>query len=92
MKIQVIYIFLIGILGFTLNRKHLLTTLLSMEFVILVLFLFIYICFLRFDYELYFVLIFFTISVCESAIGLSLIVALIRSYGNDYFNSLNVLW
>nr|ARH54412.1 NADH dehydrogenase subunit 4L [Hippodamia undecimnotata] len=84
--------FLMGILGFTLNRKHLLTTLLSMEFVILVLFLFMYMCFLSFNYELYFVLIFFTMSVCESAMGLSLMVALIRSYGNDYFNSLNVLW
>lgn len=92
MKIQLIYIFILRIIRFALNRKHLLTILLRIEFVILVLFISIYIYILNFNYEFYFVLIFLTIRVCERAIGLSLIVAIIRSYGNDYFNSLNILW
>jgi len=92
MIIQYIYIFLLRILGFSLNRKHLLTILLRIEFVILILFLFIYIYLLNFNFELYFVLFFLTIRVCERALGLSLLVSIIRSYGNDYFTSFNILW
>nr|YP_009441730.1 NADH dehydrogenase subunit 4L [Anatis ocellata]AOY39275.1 NADH dehydrogenase subunit 4L [Anatis ocellata] len=84
--------FMISMLSFSLNRKHLLTMLLSMEFVILVLFMFMYMYFMNFNFEFYFVLIFLTMSVCESAMGLALLVSLIRSYGNDYFNSFNILW
>nr|ARC95502.1 NADH dehydrogenase subunit 4L [Hippodamia convergens] len=84
--------FMLSMMSFALNRKHLLTMLLSMEFVILVLFMSMYMYMLNFNYEFYFVLIFLTMSVCESAMGLSLMVAMIRSYGNDYFNSLNILW
>nr|YP_010471348.1 NADH dehydrogenase subunit 4L [Illeis koebelei]UHJ19225.1 NADH dehydrogenase subunit 4L [Illeis koebelei]UVF63306.1 NADH dehydrogenase subunit 4L [Illeis koebelei]UXW88400.1 NADH dehydrogenase subunit 4L [Illeis cincta] len=92
MMIHYIYMFISSMISFSLNRKHLLTMLLSMEFVILVLFFFIYYYLISFNYELYFVLFFLTMSVCESALGLSLLVSMIRSYGNDYFVSFNVLW
>lgn len=92
MTVHYIYIFILRILRFSLNRKHLLTILLRIEFVILILFICIYIYFLNFNFELYFVLIFLTIRVCESVIGLALLVSIIRSYGNDYFNSFNILW
>nr|YP_009642768.1 NADH dehydrogenase subunit 4L [Aiolocaria hexaspilota]QCO91584.1 NADH dehydrogenase subunit 4L [Aiolocaria hexaspilota]UXW88374.1 NADH dehydrogenase subunit 4L [Aiolocaria hexaspilota] len=92
MMIYNIYIFIISMLSFSLNRKHLLTMLLSLEFVVLSLFFMMYSYFINFNYEFYFVLIFLTMSVCESALGLALMVSLIRSYGNDYFVSLNMLW
>nr|ARH54399.1 NADH dehydrogenase subunit 4L [Harmonia quadripunctata] len=84
--------FICSMLNFMLNRKHLLMTLLSLEMVILVLFFMMYNFFIMFNFECYFILIFLTMSVCESALGLSLLVAMIRSYGNDYFNSLSTLW
>lgn len=87
-----IYIFFFGIFRFLVNRKHLLAILLRIEFLILVLFMFIYIYISFYFYEFYFVIIFLTIRVCERVLGLALLVSIIYSFGNDYFNSLNVLW
>nr|ARI43897.1 NADH dehydrogenase subunit 4L [Harmonia axyridis]ARI43906.1 NADH dehydrogenase subunit 4L [Harmonia axyridis] len=84
--------FIFSILNFFINRKHLLMTLLSLELVILTLFMMMYFYLSYFSYEFYFVVVFLTMSVCESVLGLSLLVSMIRSYGNDYFNSLNILW
>nr|WAX39281.1 NADH dehydrogenase subunit 4L [Bundoksia longissima] len=79
--------FFCGIWVFSSNRKHLLVMLLSLEFVVLVLFLMLYIYLNSFNYELFFSLVFLTFSVCEGALGLSILVLMIRSYGNDYFQS-----
>nr|YP_010620989.1 NADH dehydrogenase subunit 4L [Periplaneta ceylonica]WAX39372.1 NADH dehydrogenase subunit 4L [Periplaneta ceylonica] len=80
-------LFFCGIWVFSSNRKHLLVTLLSLEFIVLVLFLMLYIYLNMFNYELFFSMIFLTFSVCEGALGLSILVSMIRSYGNDYFQS-----
>nr|YP_009250320.1 NADH dehydrogenase subunit 4L [Periplaneta lateralis]AMW91075.1 NADH dehydrogenase subunit 4L [Periplaneta lateralis]UEV86531.1 NADH dehydrogenase subunit 4L [Periplaneta lateralis] len=79
--------FFCGIWVFSSNRKHLLVTLLSLEFIVLVLFLMLYIYLNGFNYELFFSMIFLTFSVCEGALGLSILVSMIRSFGNDYFQS-----
>nr|ALO76601.1 NADH deshydrogenase subunit 4L [Coccidula rufa] len=87
-----VYFFFMGLISFSLKRKHLLLMLLSMEFIVLVLFLILFNFLIMFNYELYFLMIFLSMSVCESALGLSLLVSMIRSHGNDYFNSFNILW
>nr|AVN68202.1 NADH dehydrogenase subunit 4L [Melanozosteria sp. Cairns, Australia] len=79
--------FFCGIWVFSSNRKHLLVTLLSLEFIVLILFLMLYNYLNEFNYELYFSMVFLTFSVCEGALGLSILVSMIRSYGNDYFQS-----
>nr|AVN68062.1 NADH dehydrogenase subunit 4L [Polyzosteria viridissima] len=79
--------FFCGIWVFSSNRKHLLVTLLSLEFIVLVLFLMLYHYLSGYNYELYFSMVFLTFSVCEGALGLSILVSMIRSYGNDYFQS-----
>nr|AVN68135.1 NADH dehydrogenase subunit 4L [Protagonista lugubris] len=79
--------FFCGIWVFSSNRKHLLVTLLSLEFIVLVLFLLLYMYLSGFNYELFFSMTFLTFSVCEGALGLSILVSMIRSYGNDYFQS-----
>nr|AXS65157.1 NADH dehydrogenase subunit 4L [Coleoptera sp. 8 KM-2017] len=86
------FMFLSGLISFSLKRKHLLLMLLSLEFVVLAVFflMFFYLSFLGFDY--FFSMIFLTFSVCEGVLGLSILVSLIRSHGNDYFNSFSVLW
>lgn len=85
------YLFFIGLFAFISNRKHLLSTLLSLEFIVLSLFflLFLFLRFLRF--ELYFSIIFLTFRVCEGALGISILVSMIRTHGNDYFNSFSLL-
>nr|YP_010621002.1 NADH dehydrogenase subunit 4L [Periplaneta constricta]WAX39385.1 NADH dehydrogenase subunit 4L [Periplaneta constricta] len=79
--------FFCGIWVFSSNRKHLLVTLLSLEFIVLVLFLMLYLYLNMFNYELFFSMVFLTFSVCEGALGLSILVSMIRSHGNDYFQS-----
>nr|AGZ19429.1 NADH dehydrogenase subunit 4L [Polyphylla laticollis mandshurica] len=81
-----------GLLSFCIKRKHLLLMLLSLEFVVLGLYFNLYLFLMDFHFEFYFGMVFLTISVCESALGLSIMVALIRTHGNDYFQTFSVLW
>nr|AJF48482.1 NADH dehydrogenase subunit 4L [Sweltsa longistyla] len=41
--------------------------------------------------ELFFSMAFLTFSVCEGALGLSILVSMIRTHGNDYFQSFSIL-
>lgn len=84
-------LFFIGLFAFVSNRKHLLSMLLSLEFIVLSLFLIIFIYLNQINYESYFSLIFLTFSVCEGALGLSILVSIIRTHGNDYFQSFNII-
>nr|AXS66057.1 NADH dehydrogenase subunit 4L [Cucujoidea sp. 42 KM-2017] len=87
-----IFLFIFSILMFSLNRKHFLMMLLSMEFVVLILFMFLFLYLMSLSFESYFSMIFLSLSVCESALGLSLLVSMVRFYGNDNFSSFNILW
>lgn len=86
-----IFIFLAGIIVFVLNRKHLLSILLSLEFTVLGLFTLLFFCLLTFGYQEFFSIMFLTFTVCEGALGLSVLVSLIRTHGNDYFQRFNLL-
>ena len=87
----ILYLFFIGVTRFVIARKHLLSSLLSLEFIVLSLF-FMLIVFLNIiNFEIYFRIIFLTFRVCEGALGISIIVSLIRTHGNDYFNSFSIL-
>nr|ACJ69556.1 NADH dehydrogenase subunit 4L [Ochterus marginatus] len=88
---SVLLMFMFGLVGFCSVLKPLLLTLLSLEFIVLSLFLMFFYFLSIFGYEYYFSLIFFTFSVCEGALGLSILVSLICSHGNDYVFSLSVL-
>nr|WPM98429.1 NADH dehydrogenase subunit 4L [Ochthebius quadricollis] len=87
-----IFMYFSGLLVFCLKRKHLLLMLLSLEFIILSLYFNLFIYLSYFSNEYYFSMIFISMSVCEGALGLALLVSLIRTHGNDYFQSFNVLW
>nr|ALO76735.1 NADH deshydrogenase subunit 4L [Agyrtodes labralis] len=86
------FCYMCGLLMFCLKRKHLLLMLLSLEFIILSLYFNIFIYLSNFSFEFNFSMIFMTMSVCEGALGLSILVSLIRSHGNDYFQTFSVLW
>lgn len=77
--------------SFVSNRKHLLNTLLRLEFVILRVFWIIVLYIIRVGIEIYFVLFFLTLGVCEGALGLSLLISIVCSHGNDYFGRFNVV-
>nr|UQS75812.1 NADH dehydrogenase subunit 4L [Bombylius sp.] len=86
-----LFIFCVGVMVFVSNRKHLLSMLLSLEYMVLSLFLIMFMYLLTLDYEVYFSMFFLTFSVCEGALGLSILVSMIRTHGNDYFQSFSVL-
>nr|YP_010397379.1 NADH dehydrogenase subunit 4L [Trichius succinctus]UQJ77499.1 NADH dehydrogenase subunit 4L [Trichius succinctus] len=81
-----------GLISFSIKRKHLLLMLLSLEFIVLALFFNLYLYLMYYNFEFYFGMVFVTMSVCEGAIGLAILVSLIRTHGNDYFQTFNVLW
>nr|AML25915.1 NADH dehydrogenase subunit 4L [Staphylinidae sp. BMNH 1274216] len=81
-----------GLLIFSKKRKHFLLMLLSLEFIVLSLYFNLFIYLNYFNYELYFIMIFLTMSVCEGALGLALLVSMIRTHGSDYFQMFNMLW
>nr|AYR05373.1 NADH dehydrogenase subunit 4L [Coleoptera sp. ACP-2013] len=84
--------YFVGLGMFCFKCKHLLLMLLSLEFIVLSLYFGLYIYLMFCGYEYYFSMVFLTMSVCEGALGLSILVAMIRSYGNDYFQSFSILW
>nr|QYC35490.1 NADH dehydrogenase subunit 4L [Cyphonocerus sanguineus klapperichi] len=87
-----IFMYFVGLIVFNLKSKHLLLMLLSLEFIVLSLYMGLYVCLSMYLFEYFFMMIFLTMSVCEGALGLSILVSMVRSYGNDYFNSFNILW
>nr|UEK75619.1 NADH dehydrogenase subunit 4L [Epistrophe bashanensis] len=86
-----LFLMMMGIFIFISNRKHLLSMLLSLEYIVLSLFYLLFIYLNMLNYESYFSMVFMTFSVCEGVLGLSVLVSMIRMYGNDYFQSFNIL-
>lgn len=86
-----ILIFIRGLLVFISTRNHLLTTLFSLEYLVLLLFLLFFTYLLSYGFELYFILIFLVFSVCEGSLGLGILVNIVRRHGNDYLSSINIL-
>ena len=82
---------IIGIFVFVSNRKHLLSILLSLEYIVLISFFFFFFYLNFINYERFFSIIFLTFRVCEGAFGISILVSIIRTHGNDYFQSFNIL-
>nr|WKU83782.1 NADH dehydrogenase subunit 4L [Aristosyrphus sp.] len=85
------FLIMMGLISFVMNRKHLLSMLLSLEYIVLSLYYLLFMYLVYLDSELYFSMVFLTFSVCEGALGLSILVSMIRSYGNDYFQSFNIV-
>nr|YP_009294938.1 NADH dehydrogenase subunit 4L [Filhollianassa ceramica]ANW37032.1 NADH dehydrogenase subunit 4L [Filhollianassa ceramica]AOH05874.1 NADH dehydrogenase subunit 4L [Filhollianassa ceramica] len=82
---------LCGLVAFSSSYKHLLNTLLSLEFIMLSIFWLFTIIFSEISQELYLMLFFLTLVACEGALGLGLVVCIVRTHGNDQFNIFNSL-
>nr|YP_009354494.1 NADH dehydrogenase subunit 4L [Papilio protenor]ARA91070.1 NADH dehydrogenase subunit 4L [Papilio protenor]WDW20257.1 NADH dehydrogenase subunit 4L [Papilio protenor] len=89
MIIMVMFIF--GNMIFISKHKHLLIVLLSLEFIVLSLFFLLVMYLSYIEYDMYMLMIFLLFSVCEGALGLSILVSMIRTHGNDYFQSFSML-
>uniref|UniRef100_A0AAU8BT18 NADH-ubiquinone oxidoreductase chain 4L n=1 Tax=Tenguna medogensis TaxID=3229002 RepID=A0AAU8BT18_9HEMI len=89
MMLMMMYVFCFSfsLINLIFVRSHFLLCLLSLEFMVLILFFFLYSFFYSYLFDFYFLIIFLVFSVCEGVIGLSILVYLIRKVGNDYLSN-----
>nr|YP_010713929.1 NADH dehydrogenase subunit 4L [Plesionika lophotes]WDD39149.1 NADH dehydrogenase subunit 4L [Plesionika lophotes] len=80
-----------GVIAFVKVQKHLLGALLSLEYIMLSVFWLMLTVLVQVGVDIYFVLFFLTLAACEGALGLALLVSIVRSHGNDNFSSFSVL-
>nr|YP_009045399.1 NADH dehydrogenase subunit 4L [Dichorragia nesimachus]AHA03750.1 NADH dehydrogenase subunit 4L [Dichorragia nesimachus] len=83
--------YLFGNIIFVSKHKHLLIILLSLEFIVLSIFFLMMMVLMMINYNMYMLMVFLVFSVCEGALGLSILVSMIRTHGNDYFQSFNLI-
>nr|QEH58950.1 NADH dehydrogenase subunit 4L [Metrocoris sp. XD-2019] len=87
------YMFLCGMMIFCSLRKHLLLTLLSLEYLVVLIFFSLFVFLSFYTVEYYFLMVFLTFSVCEGVLGLSVLVSMIRCHGNDNLMNLSgLMW
>nr|WMV00475.1 NADH dehydrogenase subunit 4L [Rhodopsalta leptomera] len=90
MLMYFISMFFSGMISLCMNRKHLMTALLSLELIILSLFCSLSFIFSVKMYDMHILLIFLVFSVCEGVMGLTCLVVLIRSHNNDKLVSMSM--
>lgn len=81
-----------GIFIFTSQHKHLLITLLSLEYIMLNIFLILIINIRWERIEAYISLIFLVFAVSEGSLGLSVLVSISRRHGGDHIKRFNLVW
>nr|WAU48206.1 NADH dehydrogenase subunit 4L [Agriades orbitulus] len=86
-----VFMFLIGNMIFVSKKKHLLIMLMSLEFIVLSLYFLLMLYLMNMMFNMYMLMIFLVLTVCEGALGLSILVSMIRTHGNDYFQSFNLI-
>nr|YP_010318586.1 NADH dehydrogenase subunit 4L [Dendroctonus valens]ULD67713.1 NADH dehydrogenase subunit 4L [Dendroctonus valens] len=89
---SLVLLFLSGLLVFILKYNHFLIMLMSLEFMVLSIYISLFFYCNYFSYESFISMFYLTFSVCESALGLSLLVLLIRTYGSDMLVIFDSLW
>nr|YP_009439697.1 NADH dehydrogenase subunit 4L [Charybdis natator]ATG83217.1 NADH dehydrogenase subunit 4L [Charybdis natator] len=80
-----------GCWGFISYSKHMMNCLLSLEFMMLGVFWLMSTQLALVGSEVYFSLFFLTLAACEGALGLTMLILVVRSHGNDIFSSFNLL-
>nr|UPL65295.1 NADH dehydrogenase subunit 4L [Appolonius crassus] len=88
---MIMFMFFSGLVVFCSFRNHLLISLFSLEYLVISLFILFFIFLMNFGFEVYYILFYLVFTVCEGALGLGVLVSLIRSHGNDLLISLSIL-
>nr|YP_010490496.1 NADH dehydrogenase subunit 4L [Paralepas cf. quadrata]UWM12982.1 NADH dehydrogenase subunit 4L [Paralepas cf. quadrata] len=86
-----LFLLVSGFWVFISKRKHLISMLISLEYLALTGFFLIMITSLFTGLEMYLGLLFLVVTVCEGSLGVSIMVNMVRSYGSDYSSSLMAL-
>nr|YP_009685759.1 NADH dehydrogenase subunit 4L [Fundulopanchax sjostedti]QDU91995.1 NADH dehydrogenase subunit 4L [Fundulopanchax sjostedti] len=85
--------FMLGLVGLTFHRTHLLSALLCLEGIMLSIFIALSLWTLQLDSNNFSAspLLLLAFSACEASVGLALLVATARTHGSDRINTLNLL-
>nr|ACY09473.1 NADH dehydrogenase subunit 4L [Aphidius gifuensis]WLE65024.1 NADH dehydrogenase subunit 4l [Aphidius gifuensis]WLE65037.1 NADH dehydrogenase subunit 4l [Aphidius gifuensis]WLE65063.1 NADH dehydrogenase subunit 4l [Aphidius gifuensis]WLE65076.1 NADH dehydrogenase subunit 4l [Aphidius gifuensis] len=86
-----IFFFISSCFMYSYYYKHILLTLISLEFMMVNMIYNLYYLMMINEINLFMITIFLGISVCESVLGLSLLINLVRLSGNDYNNNMKLL-
>nr|AUO29143.1 NADH dehydrogenase subunit 4L [Platorchestia parapacifica] len=86
-----LFMSLMGFLSFILNYMHLLNSLLSLEMISLSVYFLLSVSFVFLGSEMFYLLYFLVMMVCEGVLGLSILIAVTYGFGGDYFKSINIL-
>lgn len=86
-----IFIIFCGVIFYIFNFNHLLIILLGLEYLLLILSLFFLLIFIIFVKQYILLLIFFIFCISERVLGLTILIIIVRIYGNDYLKSLIIL-
>nr|YP_010610650.1 NADH dehydrogenase subunit 4L [Cirrothauma murrayi]WAP91405.1 NADH dehydrogenase subunit 4L [Cirrothauma murrayi] len=85
-----LFMYISGLFVLLSQWKHILSVMLSFEIMMLgVLVSFIF-CWGLMSLDYFLIMVVIVFSVCEASLGLSLLVSLIRCYGNDYVKMLSL--
>nr|UGK73291.1 NADH dehydrogenase subunit 4L [Paradorydium reflexanum] len=85
-----IYMFVFSFMSIMIIRKHIFLCLISLEFIVISLLMYISYYLMFFDGEFYLMILFMVMFVCEGVLGLSVLVSMIRYFGNDNINSFSM--
>nr|UOX27615.1 NADH dehydrogenase subunit 4L [Pseudoregma panicola] len=83
--------FFLGVLFYLINFNHLLMMLLGLEYLLLILSLLFMFNLMMFIKQYFLLMIFFIFCISESVLGLTILILMVRMYGNDYLKSLMIL-
>nr|AYP41256.1 NADH dehydrogenase subunit 4L [Melarhaphe neritoides] len=79
--------FLMALVALSLQYKHLLSILLSLEAATMNLFIMLFALANNISFNGEMALILITLGACEASLGLAILVSMIRAQGNDYVSS-----
>nr|AOY39781.1 NADH dehydrogenase subunit 4L [Xyleborinus saxesenii] len=85
-------LFFSGLTSYILSNKHFLLMLISLEVMVLSVYMIMFMYFVYFDSEVFINMVYLSLSVCEGALGLTLLVILIRTHGMDMVMMFDNLW
>nr|YP_010884432.1 NADH dehydrogenase subunit 4L [Adelges cooleyi]WIW75844.1 NADH dehydrogenase subunit 4L [Adelges cooleyi] len=80
-----------GILFYVFNFNHLLMMLLGLEYLLLILSFMIVLNLMMFIKQYMLLIVFLVFCISESVLGLTVLIVMVRMYGNDYMKSLMIL-
>nr|AOY39548.1 NADH dehydrogenase subunit 4L [Scolytinae sp. BMNH 1040075] len=87
-----VVLFFSGLVSYIMSNKHFLLMLISLEVMVLSVYMLLFLYFVQFESEWFVNMIYLSLSVCEGALGLTLLVVLIRTHGMDMVTMFDNLW